>query len=40
MVLGTYPDSYIKPMRKYNKESFGNLKLVLEEDNSIKNRCP
>ena len=40
MILGTYPDTYINPMRKFNKESFGNLKFVIEEENSIKNRCP
>ena len=40
LILGTYPDTYIKPLRKFNKESFGNLKLTLENDNSLRHRCP
>ena len=40
VILGTYPSTYIEPMRKFNRESWGNIKLVLEEENSVINRCP
>lgn len=36
--MGTYPDKYIDPMRKYNAESFANIKLVLE-DYTLDHRC-
>jgi hypothetical protein len=36
--MGTYPDTYIKPMRKYNAESFANIKLVIE-DYTLAHRC-
>jgi hypothetical protein len=39
MILGKYPPTYINPMRKYNKESWGNIKLTIEDPDSIAHRC-
>lgn len=40
VILGKYPDTYIKPMRKSNIESWKNVRLVLEDNDSVMNRCP
>tara|TARA_B110000285_G_C15075702_1_gene590595 strand:- start:961 stop:1311 length:351 start_codon:yes stop_codon:yes gene_type:complete len=38
-VLSTYPPKYIDPQRVYNKESWGNIKLTIENPNSVAHRC-